>query len=319
MEAQEIIDRVKANIAKEKEEGKKPDADKTKNSEAGKKNSKEENGKTKAPEKPKAETAKQQPDIAEEKKEEDGNIYEREPVGEASMPKKSPKFKKGAHKKPATGTTGSQAVKEAAATAETPETKEAPKETAKPEEKAAEKPQDAAAAETAEAVEEAAEPTVKKATPESKAASDKEAKLQEQLEEAQDKYKRLLAEFENARAREAKEASRMYDVGAKAVLEKLLPVVDNFERAIQAIPEEDKDRAFEQGVDKIYKQMMTILEGVGVAPMNAEGTEFNPDLHNAVMHVEDDAYGENVVAEEMQKGYMYKDSVLRYSMVKVAN
>lgn len=231
------------------------------------------------------------------------------------MPKKSPKFKKGAHKKPVTGTTGSQAVKEAAATAETPEAEEAPKETAKSEEKAAEKPQDAATAETAEA----AEPTVKKVTPESKAASDKEAKLQEQLEEAQDKYKRLLAEFENARAREAKEASRMYDVGAKAVLEKLLPVVDNFERAIQTIPEEDKDRAFEQGVDKIYKQMMTILEGIGVAPMNAEGTEFNPDLHNAVIHVEDDAYGENVVAEEMQKGYMYKDSVLRYSMVKVAN
>ena len=315
VEAQEIIDRVKANIAKEKEEGKKPDADKTKNPEAGKKNSKAENGKTKAPEKPKAETAKQQPETSEEKKEEDGNIYEREPVGEASMPKKSPKFKKGAHKKPVTGTTGSQAVKEAAATAETPEAEEAPKETAKSEEKAAEKPQDAATAETAEA----AEPTVKKVTPESKAASDKEAKLQEQLEEAQDKYKRLLADFENARAREAKEASRMYDVGAKAVLEKLLPVVDNFERAIQTIPEEDKDRAFEQGVDKIYKQMMTILEGIGVAPMNAEGTEFNPDLHNAVIHVEDDAYGENVVAEEMQKGYMYKDSVLRYSMVKVAN
>lgn len=158
-----------------------------------------------------------------------------------------------------------------------------------------------------------------KATPENKAAADREAKLQELADEYQDKYKRLLAEFENARAREAKEASRMYDMGAKAVLEKLLPIVDNFERAIQTIPEEDRERGFEQGVDKIYKQMMTILEEIGVQPMNAEGTEFNPDMHNAVMHVEDESYGENIVAEEMQKGYMYKESVLRYSMVKVAN
>lgn len=167
--------------------------------------------------------------------------------------------------------------------------------------------------------EEPADDTVKKASPEEKAAADREAKWKEAAEEAQDKYKRLLAEFENARAREAKEAAQKYDLGAKSVLEKLLPIVDNFERAIQTIPEEDKERAFEQGVDKIYKQMMTILEDIGVTPMNAEGTEFNPDLHNAVMHVEDDAYGENVVAEEMQKGYMYKDTVLRYSMVKVAN
>ena len=105
----------------------------------------------------------------------------------------------------------------------------------------------------------------------------------------------------------------MYDIGAKEVLEKLLPVVDNFERALQMIPEEDKERGFEQGVDKIYKQMMVTLEE------NAEGTEFNPDLHNAVMHVEDEAFGENVVTEELQKGYMYKEEVLRHSMVKVAN
>lgn len=139
------------------------------------------------------------------------------------------------------------------------------------------------------------------------------------VEEYQDKYKRLLAEFENARAREAKEATRMYDVGAKTVLEKLLPVVDNFERALQAVSEEDKDRAFEQGVNKIYKQMMVTLEEIGVAPMNAKGTEFNPDYHNAVMHIEDEQLEENVVAEEMQKGYMYKESVLRHSMVTVAN
>lgn len=144
-------------------------------------------------------------------------------------------------------------------------------------------------------------------------------KQKELTEEANDKYKRLLAEFENARNRNEKESKRMYDIGAKEVLEKLLPVVDNFERALQAIPEEDKDRAFEQGVDKIYKHLMVTLEEIGVNPMNAEGTEFDPDYHNAVLHVEDDAFGENIVAEELQKGYMYKEDVLRHSMVKVAN
>lgn len=144
-------------------------------------------------------------------------------------------------------------------------------------------------------------------------------KQKELTEEANDKYKRLLAEFENARNRNEKESKKMYDIGAKEVLEKLLPVVDNFERALQTIPEEDKERAFEQGVDKIYKQMIVTLEEIGVVPMNAEGTEFNPDLHNAVMHVEDEAFGENIVAEELQKGYMYKEDVLRHSMVKVAN
>ena len=144
-------------------------------------------------------------------------------------------------------------------------------------------------------------------------------KQKELLEEANDKYKRLLAEFENARNRNEKESKRMYDIGAKEVLEKLLPVVDNFERALQAIPDEDKERAFEQGVDKIYKQLIVAFEEIGVTPMNAEGTEFNPDLHNAVMHVEDEELGDNIVAEELQKGYMYKDEVLRHSMVKVAN
>jgi len=139
------------------------------------------------------------------------------------------------------------------------------------------------------------------------------------LEEADDRYKRLLAEFENARNRSEKESKRNYDIGAKEVLEQLLPVVDNFERALQAIPEEDKERAFEQGVDKIYKQLMTSLSDVGVKPMDAVGAEFNPDFHNAVLHVEDEEYGENVVVEELQKGYMYKEEVLRYSMVKVAN
>ena len=145
------------------------------------------------------------------------------------------------------------------------------------------------------------------------------SKLKEQLEESDDRYKRLLAEFENARNRNEKESKQMYDVGAKEVLEKLLPVVDNFERALQAIPEEDKERAFEQGVDKIYKQMMVTLEEIGVTPMNAEGQAFDPDYHNAVLHIEDEELGENVVAEELQKGYLYKEQVLRHSMVKVAN
>ena len=116
-----------------------------------------------------------------------------------------------------------------------------------------------------------------------------------------------------------KESSKMYDFGAKDVLGKLLPVVDNFERAIAAIPEEDKDRPFEAGVDKIYKSLMTSLESIGVTPMNCEGEQFDPAFHNAVMHVEDENYGENVIVEEMQRGYMYKDQVLRFSMVKVAN
>lgn len=144
-------------------------------------------------------------------------------------------------------------------------------------------------------------------------------KQKELTEEANDRYKRLLAEFENARNRNEKECKRNYDIGAKEVLEKLLPVVDNFERAIQTIPEEDRERGFEQGVDKIYKQLMVTLENVGVKPMNAEGTEFDPDYHNAVMHIEDEELGENIVAEELQKGYMYKEEVLRHSMVKVAN
>ncbi len=144
-------------------------------------------------------------------------------------------------------------------------------------------------------------------------------RTKELAQDNEDKYKRLLAEFENARQRTEKESKKMYDIGAKEVLEKLLPVVDNFERAIMMIPDEDKDRSFEQGVDMIYKQLMTTLEGIGVAAMNAEGKEFDPELHNAVIHVEDDNFGENIVAEEMQKGYMYKDQVLRHSMVKVAN
>lgn len=144
-------------------------------------------------------------------------------------------------------------------------------------------------------------------------------KAKEETDEYKDRYQRLMAEFENARKRNAKETGRMYDMGAKDILEKLLPVVDNFERGLAAATDEEKETPFVQGIDKIYKQMMTVLEGVGVTPMDAEGKEFNPDFHNAVMHVENEELGENVVAAELQKGYMYKDMVLRHSMVTVAN
>jgi len=320
-EAIEIINRVKAEMAANKEKEAavaEEDQSEAKDQQVEQPEQPEQKG-SKTEDGEKGETEKKEPAKA-EPKEEETDIYEREPVGEASMPKKSPKFKKGGRKSTAGKVPQRPQPQEAAATEEAETAKAQPKESKEEvpdmKQKEAEKPKKEQKKPEAETAEEEA---VEKATPESKAAADREAKLQEVADEYQDKYKRLLAEFENARAREAKEASRMYDVGAKAVLEKLLPVVDNFERAIQTIPEEDKDRAFEQGVDKIYKQMMTILGDIGVEPMNAEGTEFNPDLHNAVMHVEDESLGENVVAEEMQKGYMYKDSVLRYSMVKVAN
>ena len=153
----------------------------------------------------------------------------------------------------------------------------------------------------------------------SKALRDENEKLKERCADAEEKYKRLLAECENIRNRNEKEVTKMYDLGAKDVLGKLLPVVDNFERALAAVPEEDKERPFETDVDKIYKQLITSLEGVGVKSMDCEGEQFDPTYHNAVMHVEDEEAGENVILEEMQKGYMYKDQVLRFSMVKVAN
>ena len=144
-------------------------------------------------------------------------------------------------------------------------------------------------------------------------------KSEEKVAELTDKYQRLMAEFENARKRTAKETTKMYDMGAKDMLEKLLPVIDNFERGMATLTEEEKELPYVQGIDKIYKQFLSVLEACQVEPMNAEGKEFNPDFHNAVMHIEDEELGENVVAEELLKGYMYKDMVLRFSMVKVAN
>lgn len=133
-----------------------------------------------------------------------------------------------------------------------------------------------------------------------------------------EKYTRLLAEFDNARHRSEKENAKMFDMGAKDTLEKLLPVVDNFERALANVKEEEKT-PFEDGVEKIYKQLMDTMTSIGVKPMNCAGQPFDTNFHNAVMHVEDENYGENIVVEELQKGYMYKDQVLRHAMVKVAN
>ena len=141
----------------------------------------------------------------------------------------------------------------------------------------------------------------------------------EKIEELSDKLLRQMAEFDNFRKRTEKEKSAMYEIGAKDIIEKLLPVVDNFERGFTTVAEEDKEDAFVTGMEMVYKQLMTMLEGVGVKPIEAVGQEFNPDLHNAVMHVEDEEVGDNIIVEEFQKGYTYRDSVVRYSMVKVAN
>ena len=144
----------------------------------------------------------------------------------------------------------------------------------------------------------------------------KKDKRDEQIAELQDKVARQLAEFDNFRKRTEKEKAQNYTIGARDVLEKLLPVLDNFERGLKDVDLEDP---FAAGMDKVYKQMVTTLEGLGVTPIEAEGKEFDPNFHNAVMHVEDENIGENIVTQELQKGYMYKDQVLRYAMVTVAN
>ncbi len=147
----------------------------------------------------------------------------------------------------------------------------------------------------------------------------KKDKKDEKIEELTDKLTRQMAEFDNFRKRTEREKSQMYEVGAKDIIEKILPIVDSFERGLDAVKEEEKEHPFMQGMDKVYKQMMTTLKEIGVTPIEAVGKEFDPAFHNAVMHVEDESLGENIVAEEFQKGYMYRDSVVRHSMVKVAN
>ena len=145
----------------------------------------------------------------------------------------------------------------------------------------------------------------------------KKDKKDEQIEELNDRLKRQMAEFDNFRKRTEKEKNQMYDMGAKSIVEKILPVIDNFERGLAAVPEEAKEDAFVVGMDKVYKQMLTELDAVGVKPIEAVGTEFNPDFHNAVMQVENEELESGIVAQELQKGYTYKDSVVRHSMVAV--
>lgn len=148
---------------------------------------------------------------------------------------------------------------------------------------------------------------------------EKKDQKDEKIEELTDRLKRTMAEFDNFRKRTEKEKSAMYEIGAKDIIEKILPVVDNFERGLAAIPEDAKETAFAEGMEKIYKQFMKTLEEIGVTPIEAVGKEFDPNFHNAVMHVEDENFGENVISMELQKGYLYRDSVVRHSMVQVAN
>ena len=178
--------------------------------------------------------------------------------------------------------------------------------------------EDVSMEETSEVQEEAAE-EVQEDTTETKENNKKEDSKDKKIEELNDRLLRNMAEFDNFRKRSEKEKSQMFEIGAKDIIEKILPVLDNFERGLAAITDEEKDTAFAQGIEQIYKQFVTVLEDAGVKAIEAVGTEFDPNFHNAVMHGEDEELGENMVAEEYQKGYMYKDSVVRHSMVKVVN
>ena len=149
--------------------------------------------------------------------------------------------------------------------------------------------------------------------------SKKKDKKDEKIEELNDRLLRNMAEFENFRNRSEKEKAAKFDMGAKNVVEKVLPIVDNFERGLAAVPEEEQDNAFVKGMEAVYKQFTTVLEEIGVTPIEAVGKEFDPNLHNAVMHDEDETKEANIISEEFQKGYMYKYSVVRHSMVKVVN
>ena len=195
-------------------------------------------------------------------------------------------------------------------TEETVQTEEAAEET-----KAAE--QTGEAGEPAEAAED--DKKDKKAEKKKAKADKKQDALKEKVEELEDRVKRQMAEFKNFRKRTEKEKTAMFETGAKSVIEKILPVVDNFERGLASVPEEEKDGAFAQGMEKIYKQLMQELEKMEVKPIPAVGEEFNPDFHNAVMQVESDEYDSGVIAQELQKGYTYRDSVVRHSMVAVVS
>ena len=183
--------------------------------------------------------------------------------------------------------------------------------------KASENNETAEASEAAEAVEgEVEDAPAEEAGKEETAPKDKK---DEKIAELNDRLIRNLAEFDNFRKRTDKEKSQMFEMGAKSIIEKILPAIDSFELGMAAMSEEDKASGVGQGMEKIYKQLMTILEGAGVKQIEALGKEFDPNLHNAVMHEENEEFGENTVSQELQKGYMYNDTVIRHSMVKVAN
>lgn len=189
-------------------------------------------------------------------------------------------------------------------------TQEGTEETAETEEKKEADP-------TADA-EEASQEKEKKFGKKKKSSDKKVEACEEKIAELEDRVKRQMAEFENYRKRTEKEKAAMFEMGAKSVVEKILPVVDNFERGLASIPEADQNGALAEGMNMIYKQMMTELENLGVKPIEAVGKEFDPNFHNAVMQVESEEYEEGIVAQEMLKGYMYRESVVRHSMVGVA-
>lgn len=150
-------------------------------------------------------------------------------------------------------------------------------------------------------------------------ADKKQDALKTKIDELEDRVKRQMAEFDNFRKRTEKEKTAMFETGAKSVIEKILPVVDNFERGLAAVPESEKGNAFVQGMEMIYKQIMTELESIDVKPIEAVGKEFDPEFHNAVMQVESEEYEPGVIAQELQKGYTYRDNVVRHSMVAVVS
>ncbi len=179
--------------------------------------------------------------------------------------------------------------------------------------------QDQTSGEASESEVETAEEKPKKKSFLGKEKKEKTNKLQEKVDELEDRVKRQMAEFDNFRKRSEKEKSAMFETGAKSVVEKILPVVDNFERGLAALSEEEMKQPFAEGMNMVYKQLITELEKLEVKPIEAVGCEFNPELHNAVMQTESDEYESGVVAQEMQKGYMYRDSVVRHSMVSVVS
>ncbi|MCM1262365.1 MAG: nucleotide exchange factor GrpE [Butyrivibrio sp.] len=168
-----------------------------------------------------------------------------------------------------------------------------------------------------EAEEKAESKESKKEKKKKEKADKKQDVLKEKIEELEDRARRQMAEFDNFRKRTEKEKSAMFETGAKSVIEKILPIVDNFERGLAAVPEDEKGGAFAQGMEMIYKQLMTELESIDVKPIEAVGQEFNPEFHNAVMQVESEEYEAGTVAQELQKGYTYRGSVVRHSMVAV--